>query len=142
MASPVDRLKAEILEAFFPDRSQANPWRSRARGCCFLETWMNLDVLTGKLVAASCGMDRGGRRPRRLRSQVNGSKALDSSYFTAEFFLVLVCLTASLLVLPLVLPALPPPPSSLLFVPIGILLVLLVLAFMPSDAGDIASSHL
>ncbi|RWW08148.1 hypothetical protein GW17_00028435 [Ensete ventricosum] len=89
-------------------------------------------------------MERGGRRrrPRRSRSQVKGSKALESSYFTAEVYLVLGCLTASLLVLPLVLPALPPPPSSLLFVPIGILVLLLVLAFMPSDARDIPSSHL
>ncbi|THU66776.1 hypothetical protein C4D60_Mb05t17780 [Musa balbisiana] len=65
-----------------------------------------------------------------------------STYFSIESFLLLAFVTASLLVLPLILPPLPPPPSMLLLLPIGLLVVLLILAFMPSDIRNIASSHL
>ncbi|CAL5417161.1 unnamed protein product [Camellia sinensis] len=53
--------------------------------------------------------------------------------FSIESSLLLVCLTASLLILPLILPPLPPPPFMLLLLPIGILAVLMILAFMPSS---------
>ncbi|XP_022930113.1 ARGOS-like protein [Cucurbita moschata] len=61
----------------------------------------------------------------------------------ATYLAVLVCLAASLLILPLILPPLPAPPLMLLLLlPIGILGMLMVLAFMPSnDAKDISSSH-
>ncbi|CAL9038661.1 unnamed protein product [Musa banksii] len=65
-----------------------------------------------------------------------------SAYFSMASFLLLLFLTASLLILPLVLPPLPPPPSLLLLLPLGLLGVLLVLAFMPSDVRKIASSYL
>ncbi|URD74813.1 auxin-regulated protein involved in organ size [Musa troglodytarum] len=65
-----------------------------------------------------------------------------AAYFTVESLLLLLFLTASLLILPLVLPPLPPPPSLLLLLPVGLLGVLVFLAFMPSDARKIASSHL
>ncbi|WOL12758.1 hypothetical protein Cni_G21525 [Canna indica] len=65
-----------------------------------------------------------------------------STYFSMESFLLLILLTASLLILPLILPPLPPPPSMLLLLPIGLLIVLLVLAFMPSDVWNVASSYL
>ncbi|KAL5998414.1 hypothetical protein ACLOJK_009354 [Asimina triloba] len=71
----------------------------------------------------------------------NSWKSIPASYFSVESFLVLFCLTASLLLLPLILPPLPPPPFTLLLVPIGIFAVLLILAFMPSDVRDIASSY-
>ncbi|KAK3144679.1 hypothetical protein QOZ80_4AG0316260 [Eleusine coracana subsp. coracana] len=50
-------------------------------------------------------------------------------------FLLLLGVTASLVVLPLVLPPLPPPPSMLMLVPVAMLLVLLALAFMPTSGG-------
>lgn len=76
------------------------------------------------------------------RPQVNSQRPFPSSYFTVESFVILGCLTASLLVLPLLLPPLPPPPFLLLLLPIGILVVLLILAFMPSDTQNIASPYL
>ncbi|WOL16088.1 hypothetical protein Cni_G24870 [Canna indica] len=87
-----------------------------------------------------------GRSPRMelksSHSQGNRSRGSRSSYFTVQSLLVLVCLTASLLVLPLVLPPLPPPPLLLLLLPICILVLLVVLAFKPSDVRDIAASYL
>ncbi|THU58984.1 hypothetical protein C4D60_Mb03t20220 [Musa balbisiana] len=65
-----------------------------------------------------------------------------SAYFTVESLLLLLFLTASLLILPLVLPPLPPPPSLLLLLPVGLLGVLVFLAFMPSDVRKMASSYL
>ncbi|URE08098.1 hypothetical protein MUK42_18535 [Musa troglodytarum] len=65
-----------------------------------------------------------------------------STYFSIESFLLLAFVTASLLILPLILPPLPPPPPMLLLLPIGLLVVLLILAFMPSDIRNIASSYL
>ncbi|KAF8402441.1 hypothetical protein HHK36_013397 [Tetracentron sinense] len=56
-----------------------------------------------------------------------------TTYFSVESFVLLLCLTASLLILPLILPPLPPPPFMLLLLPIGLLLVLMILAFMPLD---------
>jgi hypothetical protein len=41
----------------------------------------------------------------------------------------------------LVLAPLPPPPFMLLLLPIGILVVLIVLAFMPSNARDITFAY-
>lgn len=92
-------------------------------------------------------MEASARRPnlvkgQHLRGTINPRKSLPANYFSIESFLLLLCITASLLILPLVLPPLPPPPALLLLVPIGILVVLLVLAFMPSDVRNIASSYL
>lgn len=72
-------------------------------------------------------------------SQGKGSsrRLLPASYFSLESLLLLVCLTASLLILPLILPPLPPPPFMLLLVPIGILAVLMILAFMPCNMRDV-----
>ncbi|CAA2967524.1 AUXIN-REGULATED GENE INVOLVED IN ORGAN SIZE-like, partial [Olea europaea subsp. europaea] len=61
-------------------------------------------------------------------------------YFTLESLLLLVCITASLLILPLVLPPLPPPPFMLLLVPICLLVLLIVLAFMPSNFQNVTYS--
>uniref|UniRef100_A0A0E0MEB2 ARGOS-like protein n=1 Tax=Oryza punctata TaxID=4537 RepID=A0A0E0MEB2_ORYPU len=69
-------------------------------------------------------------------------KAAASNYFSIEAFLVLVFLTMSLLILPLVLPPLPPPPSLLLLLPVCLLILLVVLAFMPTDVRNMASSYL
>ncbi|KAL5202664.1 hypothetical protein ABZP36_013616 [Zizania latifolia] len=67
-----------------------------------------------------------------------------AAYFTAELAVLFVCLTALLVFLPLVLPPLPPPPSLLLLVPVGLMAVLLAMAFLPADGcrNSIASSCL
>ena len=80
-------------------------------------------------------------RDYRPLTQANSRRSFTSSHFSVESILVLLCLTASLLLLPLVLPPLPPPPSMLLLLPIGMLLVLIILAFMPSDVRDISKCH-
>lgn len=80
-------------------------------------------------------MGRGGGKKteyRRSYSQVHSRRIIPSGYFGLESFLVLICLTASLLLLPLILPPLPPPPFMLLLLPIGILAVLVILAFRPT----------
>ncbi|KAK4758377.1 hypothetical protein SAY87_019678 [Trapa incisa] len=59
------------------------------------------------------------------------------SYFSLESLFILIVLTASLLILPLILPPLPPPPLMLLLLPIGIMIVPMVLALMPSKARDV-----
>lgn len=83
----------------------------------------------------------GKSRDYRPLTQANGRRSFSSSYFSIESILVLLCLAASLLLLPLVLPPLPPPPSMLLLLPICMLLVLMVLACMPSDGRDITSCY-
>jgi len=55
-------------------------------------------------------------------------------YFTAELVLAFLFVAVSLAFLPLVLPPLSPPPFLLLLVPVGLLAVLLALAFVPLDA--------
>ncbi|KAJ4957593.1 hypothetical protein NE237_024704 [Protea cynaroides] len=79
---------------------------------------------------------------RRSISQGNRIRSFPASYFSVESFLVLLCLTASLLILPVILPPLPPPPFMLLLLPIAILAVLMILAFMPWDIRDIALSFM
>ncbi|XP_030528145.1 ARGOS-like protein [Rhodamnia argentea] len=64
-----------------------------------------------------------------------------SGYFSLQSFYVLICLTVSLLILPLILPPLPPPPFMLLLLPIGILAVLMMLAFMPSNVRDLTYTY-
>ena len=65
-----------------------------------------------------------------------------SSYFSVQSLLVLICLTVSLLILPLILPPLPPPPLMTLLLPIGILAVLMILAFTPSNLQDITNTYM
>lgn len=65
-----------------------------------------------------------------------------SGYFSLESFCLLICLTVSLLILPLILPPLPPPPFMLLLLPIGILVVLMILAFMPSNVRDLTYTYM
>ncbi|KAL3642164.1 hypothetical protein CASFOL_012979 [Castilleja foliolosa] len=77
---------------------------------------------------------------RSLSSQGHGKKIL-FRYFTLESLFLLGCLTASLLILPLVLPPLPPPPLMLLLVPIFILALLMVLAFMPFGVRDVSNTY-
>lgn len=57
-----------------------------------------------------------------------------TGYFTAELVLAFLFVAVSLAFLPLVLPPLSPPPFLLLLVPVGLLAVLLALAFVPLDA--------
>ncbi|KAE9616290.1 hypothetical protein Lal_00017495 [Lupinus albus] len=55
--------------------------------------------------------------------------------FTLGTVFIMAALTASMVVLPLVLPPLPPPPLALLFFPVGIMAALMLLAFSPSQAS-------
>ncbi|KAJ0035760.1 hypothetical protein Pint_26474 [Pistacia integerrima] len=77
----------------------------------------------------------------RSYSQGTSRRLLPANYYSLESLLLLICLTASLLILPLILPPLPPPPFMLLLLPIGILAVLMVLAFMPSNVRDITYTY-
>ncbi|KAJ4723950.1 ARGOS protein [Melia azedarach] len=77
----------------------------------------------------------------RSYSQGTSRRLFPASYFSLESLLLLLGLTVSLLILPLILPPLPPPPFMLLLVPIGILAVLLILAFMPSNVRDITYTY-
>ncbi|CAN8286555.1 unnamed protein product [Cochlearia groenlandica] len=74
-------------------------------------------------------------------SQNSTRRLISSSYFSLESMVLLVGLTASLLFLPLILPPLPPPPFMLLLIPIGIMVLLMVLAFMPSSLAKHVQSH-
>lgn len=76
------------------------------------------------------------------RKHSSRKKNLNSGYFGAGSFLVLVLVTVSLILLPLLLPPLPPPPSLLLLVPLAILLMLVAVAFMTSDIRQVTSSYL
>ncbi|KAL2979535.1 hypothetical protein AAZX31_13G177600 [Glycine max] len=55
-------------------------------------------------------------------------------FFSAVSILILVAVIALMVVLPLMLPPLPPPPLVLLFFPVGIMAVLMLLAFVLSEA--------
>eukprot|EP00249_Psilotum_nudum_P021740 c28225_g1_i2 orf=1023-1391(-) len=70
----------------------------------------------------------------RHPSEVQQSPGLNAfmNYFNYSSLLLLCCLTALVLVLPLILPPLPPPPCVLMFIPVGILIMLMVLAISPS----------
>ncbi|WOK97401.1 hypothetical protein Cni_G06109 [Canna indica] len=68
-----------------------------------------------------------------------GDTIFPSKYFSAEKFLILLCITVSLLILPVILPPLPPPPLGILLLPIGILVLLMFLGLMPSNVTRIAS---
>jgi hypothetical protein len=58
------------------------------------------------------------------------------SYLNVQLIILFLSVAASLAFLPLVLPPLPPPPLSLLLVPVGLLAVLAALAFVPLDAQN------
>ncbi|KAK9725293.1 hypothetical protein RND81_05G134300 [Saponaria officinalis] len=73
----------------------------------------------------------------RSFSQGNTKKSTRAGYFGLESVMLLVCLTVSLLILPVILPPLPPPPFLLLLLPIGIFGLLMILAFMPSNVRDL-----
>lgn len=79
---------------------------------------------------------------RSLSHNKNGRRLLPASYFSLESLFLLIGLTASLLILPLILPPLPPPPFMLLLLPIGIMGVLMVLAFMPSEVRDLTHTYM
>lgn len=98
-------------------------------------------VMEGRATRAGAAA-RSNVEVKRPPPQPNTRRTFSGGCFSAESFLVLLCLTASLLILPLVLPPLPPPPFLLLLVPVGILAVLLALALMPSDVRNIPSPYL
>ncbi|KAI3448781.1 hypothetical protein Pfo_005446 [Paulownia fortunei] len=55
--------------------------------------------------------------------------------FNGWWLVVLAVFTASLLVLPPMLPPLPPPPMLLMLFPVGIMALLMALAFSPTNAA-------
>ncbi|XP_044961781.1 ARGOS-like protein [Hordeum vulgare subsp. vulgare] len=81
-----------------------------------------------------------GVEVKRAAPQGQSSPAASAGYFTAELAVLFLCLIALLVFLPLVLPPLPPPPMLLLLAPVGLMAVLIALAFVPSDSRSIASS--
>ncbi|KAL3828418.1 hypothetical protein ACJIZ3_017220 [Penstemon smallii] len=98
-----------------------------------------MDLRTSKNpnLTRKSGME--GRKLDYSRSFGHGSKRI-LRYFTLESLFLLFCLTVSLLILPLILPPLPPPPFMLLLLPICILGLLMILAFMPSNVREASSS--
>ncbi|WOL04464.1 protein AUXIN-REGULATED INVOLVED IN ORGAN SIZE-like [Canna indica] len=99
------------------------------------------DQVKGMELTVGDEMERRGTKMKEL-GEGNGWRGFVSSYFSAETFLILVWLLATLIFLPLLLPPLPSPPILLLLVPVGILVMLLILAFLPSDVKSITSSYL
>ena len=77
----------------------------------------------------------------RYSTEEDPSRCSCSDSFFGKYFsfLLLMFVTASLVILPLVLPPLPPPPSMLMLVPVAMLVMLLVLAFMPTSGGRSAT---
>lgn len=71
---------------------------------------------------------------QKQHRRAQGTGAPPAGYFTAELVLACLFVAVSLALLPLVLPPLSPPPFLLLLVPVGLLAVLLALAFVPLDA--------
>ncbi|KAI3445147.1 hypothetical protein Pfo_001812 [Paulownia fortunei] len=61
-----------------------------------------------------------------------GNISMAERCFNGWWLVVLAMLTVSLLVLPPMLPPLPPPPMPLMLFPVGIMALLMALAFSPS----------
>ncbi|KAL1806261.1 hypothetical protein ACET3Z_029329 [Daucus carota] len=80
------------------------------------------------------------RKMEYQRSFSQGHDRKMKSYFTLQSLFLLICLTASLLLLPLILPPLPPPPPfMLLLLPICLAVVLMFLAFLPSNVKQVTN---
>ncbi|WCJ21798.1 auxin-regulated gene involved in organ size [Euphorbia peplus] len=122
---------------------ESEPRYSRSSSLINLEDHLAMDI-RGRNVAANQNPYRSEQvkkmeYQRKLTTQGSGIRLLPSSYFSIESLFLLICLTATLLILPLILPPLPPPPFMLLLLPIGILAVLMILAFMPATARDLTT---
>ncbi|WOH12536.1 hypothetical protein DCAR_0832041 [Daucus carota subsp. sativus] len=82
------------------------------------------------------------RKMEYQRSFSQGHDRKMKSYFTLQSLFLLICLTASLLLLPLILPPLPPPPPfMLLLLPICLAVVLMFLAFLPSNVKQVTNNY-
>nr|XP_051191528.1 protein AUXIN-REGULATED GENE INVOLVED IN ORGAN SIZE-like [Lolium perenne] len=97
---------------------------------------------SGSLAGGGGGRTRGAEGKRFMAPEgQQRAPAATGGYFTAELAVLFLCLTALLVFLPLVLPPLPPPPSLLLLVPVGLMAILIALAFVPTEGrNSIASS--
>ncbi|CAN8254172.1 unnamed protein product [Cochlearia groenlandica] len=99
-----------------------------------------MDVGKNRRKDISFRRDPSSPAPERTGQEIKRSLSsqrklmIPANCFSLESLFLLVGLTASLLILPLVLPPLPPPPFMLLLIPIGIMVLLVVLAFMPSSS--------
>ncbi|KAL8542128.1 hypothetical protein ACS0TY_003114 [Phlomoides rotata] len=79
-------------------------------------------------------MNREQRRCRmELREEVR--MVTNNSFNGWRWLGVLAVFTASLLLLPLILPPLPPPPMLLMLFPVGIMALLMALAFSPATTA-------
>ncbi|KAK2641647.1 hypothetical protein Ddye_023410 [Dipteronia dyeriana] len=112
-------------------------------GIINLQDCYSSSIMDGRVrkIATPPMVDKRKMEYHRSFSQGSSRRLLPASYYSLESLLLLVCLTASLLILPLILPPLPPPPFMLLLLPIGILAVLMILAFMPSNVRDITYTY-
>lgn len=108
-----------------------------------LQDHCSSSIMDGRRVRniATPPVERRKMEYNRSYSQGSPRRLFPANYYSLESLLLLICLTASLLILPLILPPLPPPPFMLLLLPIGILAVLMVLAFMPSNVRDITYTY-
>ncbi|GLJ14652.1 hypothetical protein SUGI_0237160 [Cryptomeria japonica] len=72
----------------------------------------------------------------RRREVRQNKRSSDVIQFSSGSIFALVCLAVTLLLVPLIVPSISPPPLVLLLVPIGIMAVLLILAFMHGDISN------
>ncbi|KAM7279838.1 hypothetical protein ACFE04_006972 [Oxalis oulophora] len=100
-----------------------------------------MDHMRARKLMSSSFVEKRAEYHQNFSQGSNVGKKSRSSYFGLESLLLLVLLAASLLILPLVLPPLPPPPFMFLLIPIGILVLLMVIAFMPSNVKDGAYTY-
>ncbi|GAA0151588.1 hypothetical protein LIER_10281 [Lithospermum erythrorhizon] len=70
-------------------------------------------------------------------NQYENQSKMKNKCCSKRALLFMVILTVVLLVVPLALPPLPPPPAMFLFLPIGIMGVLLMFAFSPAYSSDV-----
>ncbi|CAM0955472.1 unnamed protein product [Alopecurus aequalis] len=89
----------------------------------------------GSLAGGGEGRTRGAEGKRTVPQGQRAPEAT-GGYFTVELAALFLCLTALLVFLPLVLPPLPPPPSLLLLVPVGLMAILILLAFLPTESRN------
>uniref|UniRef100_A0ACD5WL17 Uncharacterized protein n=1 Tax=Avena sativa TaxID=4498 RepID=A0ACD5WL17_AVESA len=86
--------------------------------------------------APAVGQKHNQQRSGGLNCQRTPPPTTTPGCFTVQLVVVFLWVTASLAFLPLVLPPLPPPPISLMLVPVCLLAVLAALAFVPLDAHN------
>ncbi|CAN6540510.1 unnamed protein product [Malus baccata var. baccata] len=143
-----DRSRLVLLQGFIhlPDRSSTScAMEMKTKNISGAQTLDPSQADQGTKVEYYHQIQRQGKTIEYRRTLSHGGggvrRMLPASYFSLESLLLLVCLAATLLILPLIVPPLPPPPFMLLLLPIGILGVLMILAFMPSNVRDLTYTY-